>query len=136
MDESLLDTDMLNEVLKRKNANVTQHAANYLAQYGQFAISSMSWYEVLRGLKEKKATTQLAQFQAFCQNTVLLAITDAVLELATDLWALGRQNGQTPKDADLIIGATALIHGRTLVTGNTPHFGWIPGLVLANWRQP
>jgi hypothetical protein len=39
---SLLDTDILNEVLKQKNAIVVGHAAAYLAQHGQFAISSIS----------------------------------------------------------------------------------------------
>ena len=39
-------------------------------------------------------------------------------------------------DADLIIAATAMEHGRVLVTGNTPHFAWISGLRLEDWRQP
>lgn len=135
MDESLLDTDILNEVLKQKNGNVMRHAAHYLAQYGQFAIASMTRYEVLRGLKEKKASVQLAQFQVFTQQALVLPVADDVLDIASDLWVSGRRAGRAPKDADLIIAATALIHGRTLVTGNTPHFDWIPGLVLGNWRQ-
>ena len=57
MDAALLDTDTLNEVLKQKNANAIRHAAEYLAQHGQFAISSITRYELLRGLKEKNATT-------------------------------------------------------------------------------
>jgi tRNA(fMet)-specific endonuclease VapC len=136
MDESLLDTDILNEVLKAKNANVVRHAARYLAQHGQFAISGMSRYEVLRGLKEKNAPRQLTRFHAFCQNTLILPITDDILDRAADLWVDGRKQGFTPKDADLVIAATALQHGRTLATGNTAHFRWIPGLKLANWRHP
>ena len=58
MDAALLDTDMLNEVLKQKNANVVHHATNYLKQHGHFSMSSMTRYELLRGLKEKAATTQ------------------------------------------------------------------------------
>ncbi len=65
MDASLLDTDILNEVLKQKNANVVRHAAEYVSQHGQFALSSISRYEVLRGLKEKKAVAQLARFYIF-----------------------------------------------------------------------
>jgi hypothetical protein len=42
MTPSLLDTDILNEVLKQKNANVITQGAAYLAQHGQFAISSIS----------------------------------------------------------------------------------------------
>ncbi len=136
MDPTLLDTDILNEVLKQKNASVVGHAAAYLSQHGQFVVSSITWYEVLRGLKEKNATAQLAKFQVFCQHALLLPVTDDVLERASDLWVLGRQQGLAPKDADLFIAATALHHGRELVTGNTAHFAWIPGLALADWRQP
>jgi hypothetical protein len=39
-------------------------------------------------------------------------------------------------DADVLIAATALEHGRVLVTGNTAHFSWIPGLAIEDWRQP
>ena len=85
MDAGLLDTDTLNEVLKQKNANVLWHAADYLAQHGPFAISSITRYELLRGLKEKNTAFQLARFQAFCQNTLLLSVLDEILEQATDL---------------------------------------------------
>jgi len=29
-----------------------------------------------------------------------------------------------------------LEHSRVLITGNTLHFSWIPGLRLDDWRQP
>jgi predicted nucleic acid-binding protein len=136
MDAALLDTDTLNEVLKRKNSNVVRHAADYLSQYGQFAISSITRYELLRGLKEKNATSQLARFQAFCQNSVIYPVIDVVLDRAVDLWVAGRKQGLSPKDADMIIAATALHHGRVLVTGNTAHFALVPGLTINNWRDP
>lgn len=135
MDESLLDTDILNEVLKQKNANVVRHAAEYLSQFGQFAISSMTRYELLRGLIEKNATTQLTRFRTFCQNSLVLPITDNILDRAAESWVEGRKQGFAPKDADLVIAATALYHNRTLVTGNTAHFQWVPGLTLVNWRD-
>ena len=91
MDAALLDTDMLNEVLKQKNANVVQHAANYLKHHGQFALSSMTRYELLRGLKEKAATAQLVRFDTFCQNTLVLPITNAILDRAADLWVAARR---------------------------------------------
>lgn len=127
---------MLNEVLKPRNTTVVQHAAAYLARHGQFAISSITWYEILRGLLEKGATTQLAQFQTFSAATLILPVTDDVLAQAAELWASGRKLGLAPNDADHMIAATARVHGRTLVTGNTSHFAWIPGVVLTNWRNP
>jgi tRNA(fMet)-specific endonuclease VapC len=136
MDAALLDTDLLNEVLKQKNIYVIRHAAVYLAQHGQFAISSITWYEILRGLKEKNATAQLVRFEAFCRNTLILPVLDDILERTSDLWVTGRNQGMAPNDADLIIAATALHHNRVMVTGNTAHFAWIPGLTLENWRNP
>jgi predicted nucleic acid-binding protein len=38
-------------------------------------------------------------------------------------------------DGDLVIAATALLHGLPLVTANTPHFHWITDLNLVNWRD-
>lgn len=136
MPPALLDTDMLSEFLKRKNARVLQKAASYLALHGRFAISAMTRYEVLRGLKSKNAARQLSNFATFCQNVDVIPITDAILERASDLWVLGRQTGHPGRDPDLIIAATAIEHGRILVTGNTPHFAWIRGLIIEDWRQP
>jgi predicted nucleic acid-binding protein len=134
MDAALLDTDALNEVLKQKNAIVVRQAATYLKQHGQFAISAMTRYEVLRGLKEKQATAQLKRFELFCQNTLVLPISDLVLDRATELWVAARQTGNPCRDADLIIAATALDAQRVLVTGNTKDFSWISNLTLIDWR--
>ena len=135
MDAVLLDTDMLNEVLKQKNANVVQQATNYLKQHGQFGLSSMTRYELLRGLKEKAATAQLVRFDTFCQNTLVLPITNTILDRAADLWVAARKIGQAGRDADLIIAATALEHSLALVTGNTKDYSWISALRLYDWRQ-
>jgi tRNA(fMet)-specific endonuclease VapC len=63
-------------------------------------------------------------------------LRQVIFDRAADLWAFARKAGLPRNDADLIIAATALEHERTLVTGNTAHFSWVPGLVLENWRQP
>jgi predicted nucleic acid-binding protein len=136
MQPALLDTDILSELLKQKNASVLQKATAYLAQYQRFSISAITRYEVLRGLKDKNATRQLKSFETFCQNVEVVAITDGILDRASDLWAEGRRKGRPHRDPDLIIAATALLHRRALVTGNTPHFNWIQGLDLEDWRQP
>ena len=135
MQISLLDTDILSEFLKKKNPTVLQNGADYLAQYQQFAISAMTRYEILRGLKDKNATKQLQYFETFCQNNEIFAITDDILDRTSDLWVEGRKGGHPRRDPDLIIAATALKHGRVLVTGNTQHFAWVPGLTIEDWRD-
>jgi len=91
---------------------------------------------VFRGLKEKSATSPIGRFLAFCQNTLVLPVLDGIQDRAADLWVAGRSQGLAPVDTDLMIAATALHHGRTLVTGNTVHFAWVAGLTILNWRNP
>jgi len=136
MDATLLDTDTLNEVLKQRNPLVVDRSAAYLQHHSQFAISAITRYELLRGLKEKQAARQLVQFDTFCRESLIIPITEAILNRTADLWTEARRGGFPGKDADLLIAATALETQRVLVTGNTPHFYWVPGLRLANWRTP
>lgn len=136
MDLALLDTDTLSEVLKQRNPIVSQHAAAYLQIHGQFAFSAFTRFEILRGYKESKATRQLPRFAAFCAQSLVLPVTDAIFDRAAELWVMARQGGHPHGDADLLIAATALEHSRELVTGNTSHFAWVPGLSLADWRLP
>src|SRR5437588_1622818 len=130
MDLALLDTDMVSEIIKLRNATVRQKALVYTQQHGQLAFSAMTRYEIIRGYRDQNATTQLARFSVFCQHAIVFAVTDAIFDRAAELWVTGRQGGHPHNDADLIIAATALEHGRVLITGNTAHFAWIPGLRL------
>lgn len=133
---ALLDSDMLIELLKQKNSTVANNASAYLQQHAEFAFSAMTRYEILRGIKEKNAAVQAQRFALFVQHSVVVPITDSILDKTADLWVAARSGGHSNADADLIIAATALETGRILVTGNTIHFAWIPGLHLADWRQP
>jgi tRNA(fMet)-specific endonuclease VapC len=134
MDLALLDTDTVSEILKQKNPRVTDSAAAYLQQHGEFAFSSITRFELLRGLKEKNATAQLARFLQFCRQSLISAVSDAVFDRAAELWVVARRGGQPGNDADLIVAATALELQRVLVKGNRRHFAWIPGLQLEDWR--
>ena len=136
MNAVILDTDVVSEVLKQRNPAVIGKAAAYLRAYGQFTFSAFTRFEIIRGYKEKAASTQLGRFHAFCQHSVILPVTDAIFDRASDLWAAGRGGGHPTGDADLIIAATAMEQGLELVTGNTAHYAWIHGLAIADWRTP
>jgi len=83
---SLIDSDILSEILKQKHASVVQRAQAYLHQHQQFAFSAVTRYEILRGLKDKGAIGQQQRFAAFCANSLIFAITDAILDRTADLW--------------------------------------------------
>ncbi len=134
MDAALLDTDILTEFFKGQNAVVRGRADAYLQTHGRFAISAFTYYEIVRGLRFKDASTKLKAFDGLCQGVQIFSVVGGVLNQAADLWVAGRKGGHPHRDADLIIAATALEHGRTLITGNTSHFQWIPELQIDNWR--
>jgi predicted nucleic acid-binding protein len=136
MDEALLDTDILSEVLKRKDQQVLAKASDYLTHHQRLAFSAITAYEIVRGLRAKRATRQLAEFLKTVSTSEVFPVGMPVLLRAAELWADAFAGGHPHADADLIIAATTLEHGRVLVTGNTPHFAWIPGLRLEDWRQP
>jgi predicted nucleic acid-binding protein len=136
MDEALLDTDILSEVLKAKDARVLANAQQYLAQHARLSFSAITLYEVLRGLVATGATKQLASFLQTAGNSEVMPISVPILRRAADLWAAANAGGHPRDDADLIIGATALEVGRVLVTGNTSHFDWIQDLRVDDWRLP
>lgn len=136
MDEALLDTDILSEVIKAKDASLLVKAREYLAQYQRFAFSAMSVYEITRGFRATGTVRQLADFLKLADDCEVVAISTPILDQASHLWADAHVAGHPRDDADLIIAATALETRRVLVTGNVSHFTWIPQLRVENWRQP
>jgi tRNA(fMet)-specific endonuclease VapC len=131
----ILDTDILSEILKRKDKLVYSKAKAYLRRHQRLAFSAMSVYEIVRGQRARGATKQLADFLRLIDTSDVLPITMAVLMRAAELWAEARNHGHPANDADLIIAATTLEAGRPLITGNTTHYAWIAGLTLEDWRS-
>jgi tRNA(fMet)-specific endonuclease VapC len=138
MDRCLLDTSAVSDVIRppsKRLPAVAKHLKRYLHAHGRFTFSEVSCYEVLRGLRKKHATEQLQRFAEFCQHAELLPVSYDVLDRAASLWAEGQNRGITVGDGDLMIAATAMLQGLTLVTANTRHFKWIDGLTLVDWRK-
>jgi tRNA(fMet)-specific endonuclease VapC len=134
MDETLLDTDILSEVLKGRNPQVTAIADRYLAEHRWFAFSAITFYEVLRGLRATSAVRSMDSFLKLADDSEILPASLPVLKRAADLWVEALHGGHPRNDADLLIAATAIENRRVLATGNAQHFGWIPDLRLADWR--
>ena len=130
----ILDTDILS-ALMRKNPNVITKARTYLGQYGQFTISIITRYEILRGLRAKGAAQQEVRFEHFCERNKVLSITDEVIVQAAAIYAELYKHGELIGDADILIAATALVNGFGVATNNEDHFRRIPGLTVENWQK-
>jgi tRNA(fMet)-specific endonuclease VapC len=109
-------------------------ADEYLAEYQRLKFSAFTFYEIARGFLASGAVRRLQDFQKVADNADIMPISLQVLRRASELWAAALRGGHPRGDADLIIAATALEASIRLVTGNTAHFDWIPGLTLDNWR--
>jgi tRNA(fMet)-specific endonuclease VapC len=90
---------------------------------------------ILRGLKAKNAVAQLQAFDRLCAGSQIVPLTDAAVVKASEIYAELRRRGAPIGDADILIAASALVHGFGLVTNNEVHFNRIPGLVVENWLR-
>jgi tRNA(fMet)-specific endonuclease VapC len=130
----LLDTDILSELLKQ-HPLVVQRVRAYLADHEHLAFSIITRYELLRGLKAKQARVQEAAFTLLCQASLILPLTDQVVERAATLYGDLHRQGALLPDADLLIAATALDANRMLITNNLAHFQRVPNLVIETWKR-
>ena len=133
--KALLDTDILSAVMRQQSEAVAQ-ARRYLAAHGRLTFSIITRYEILRGLKAKGATTQLAAFELFCKANETLPLEENIILRAADIYADLYNRGQLIGDADILIAATALEHNLLMVTNNENHLQRVAGLTVENWLKP
>lgn len=126
----LLDTDICIGLLKA----VPSVVENWRNCDELCAISAMSVGELCYGAE--KTRNPEAERRRVGQLAEMLdegKITKSSMMRFGKIKAELEAKGQRIDDADIIIAATALEGGMTLVTGNTKHFSRIPGLKLENW---
>ena len=139
MQRVLLDTDMLSEILKRKDPNVVSRAEKYITAHQRFTFTAVSVHEIIYGLESKGATQQLQRARiAFAANDILVpAFAD--YEVAGQIRGLARRNGRQLAIDDCLIACVAVRLGLPVATGNTGHFQamQVAGLpvILENWRE-
>lgn len=130
----VLDTDILSAIM-RQNSVVTPKARAYLNEHDQFTFSIITRYEILRGLKAKRATKQTMIFDEFCARNIILPLTNEAIVKAADIYADLRGRGVLIGDADILIAASALVRGLGVVTNNEDHFQRIRDLQVQNWLK-
>ena len=103
-------------------------AAQRLGQIGTWRISVVTYMELAQGCRDKAELARLKKGLAV-RNTDVLQVTPAISERAAELVdLLALSHGM--RLADALIGATAIVHGATLITANTRHFEAVQNLVL------
>jgi tRNA(fMet)-specific endonuclease VapC len=139
VDESLLDTDILSEVLKGLDPRVTRKATAYLRAFGHYTTSVLTVMEVVKGLHKQRHAKKLKQFLAYISAAEVLPFELDSAAVAGRIFADLEQKGQPIGRIDPMIAAIALKKDLTLVTGNLVHYRRIQALgyklKLENWRS-
>jgi tRNA(fMet)-specific endonuclease VapC len=134
MSQYLLDTNICIHYLKGQY-NLQEKMDK--VGLGSCFLSEITIAELLYGIENsaetqrKKNLENLSQLRASFVGRTLL-IGDSFYEYARQKAALKRM-GRVVGEFDLLIGATAIVHGLTLVTRNTKDFEHLNGIRLENW---
>jgi tRNA(fMet)-specific endonuclease VapC len=129
----LLDTDICSAYLKG-NSKV---AGRFLQYGGRLHISAVTAGELFTWvLRANAPSRRQLGLNDLLRDVVLLDVDRAVAEMFGEVRAELFDKGLVTAEMDLMIAATALVHGLTLVTHNTPDFQHVPGLNMADWLNP
>jgi tRNA(fMet)-specific endonuclease VapC len=132
--EAIIDTDILSFYFKG-DERVVARFVEYLKEFDQVNISIVTYYEIIAGLKFKKAERQLQEFEDFVNDNNIINISEESAKISGDIYADLRQRGITIGTSDILIAGIAMENGLTLITNNEKHYEAIQGLNIENWKR-
>lgn len=124
----LIDTDVMIEYLKgyRRSTELL-----FRLRDDGLSISLVTYGEVYEGIYYGESPVESARgFLAVLHEVNVPPLTKLIMRRFGRLRGMLRANGTLIPDPDLLIAATAIHHGLTLVTRNTSHFERVPDLIL------
>ena len=117
----VLDTNTVSQILRR-NAAAIAHLTAAARRDDDIFMCPVVFYEIWRGLRDRRADRQLAEFNAFAQTLRWSDYDRSMWVAAAELWADQRRRGRIHDDADLLIAAFTRRLRATLATNNTADF--------------
>ena len=137
----LLDTNVLSELRRPKpDRKVVSFVA--AQPLDRLYVSSVSFAEIRFGIELVTDATRRAALNDWLTHKVRPMFEQRVLEVSEDImfkWRLlvedGRKRGHTYSQPDLIIAATALNHGLTVVTRDQADYARAGVPVLNPWTD-
>jgi len=134
MKRSTLDTNIITAFLK-KDLRAVERVSDYLKFFDRLTINIISYYEILRGLKDLGDEEKLRGFEEFIQENELISIRKETIEKAAEIYAYLKKEGNLIEDADILMAAIAVVEDLVLITNNISHFKRVKGLETGNWIE-
>jgi len=120
----ILDADIISFLLK-KDKQIEQRYRDIILKYDpEFIISPMVYYQIKRGLLDKKAKRKLIEFDKLINTMFWLEFEREDWERAIFLYLYLKKNGFCPKhqDADILIATQAERKKAKIITNNLKDF--------------
>lgn len=135
----LLDTNVISELRRaRPNARVREFVAAQPLE--QLFVSTVTFAEIRYGIERVSEPIRRAELSDWLAHRLRPMFDQRALEVTEDVmfrWRLlvedGRKAGHTFSQPDLIIAATAIQHGLTVVTRDTADFALAKVALLNPW---
>ncbi len=124
----MVDTDWVIDYMHQVSHVVDRVAELTPAGIGLSVISLAELYEGVQGDVDSQRSER--ELDAFLERVYLLDLDEGTCRIFGRERARLRSAGMLIGDLDLLIGATALRHGLTLLTNNRRHFDRIEGLAI------
>ena len=134
MKRCTLDTNIISAFLK-KDLRVVSRVSDYLESFDRLTINIISYYEILRGLKDLGNEEKLRKFEEFVQENEFISIGKDTVIKAAEIYAYLKKQGNLIEDADILMASIAIVENLVLVTNNIKHFERIEGLATENWLE-
>lgn len=128
----LSDTNVISELMRPAP---DPGAVEWASAQAGLCITVITVDELVFGLRKRGSLRLTAWFDRFTDQVKVLDITAPIARRAGELRALLQANGQVRTQADMLIAATAQVHGMTLVTRNTRDFDGCGIAVLNPFRS-
>lgn len=138
----LLDTNVLSELRRPKpEATVVRFVSSQSLDL--LYVSVVTFAEIRFGIERVKDATRRMELNEWLHHKLRPMFEDRVLAISEDVmltWRLlveeGRKRGHTFSQPDLIIAATAIHHGLTIVSRDTSEYELAHVPVLNPWATP
>lgn len=137
----LLDTNVLSELRRpRPNGNVVQFVSGQ--PLDTLFVSVVTFAEIRYGIERVTDVGRRAELNDWLANRLRPMFEGRTLDITEDVmlkWRLlveaGRKRGHTFSQPDLLIAATALHHGLTIVSRDTKEYETANAPVLDPWKN-
>ena len=127
-----LDVNIVSYLLKG-NKEIFSKLSDLAINDHIISIPNIVYYEIKRGLLANGASTKLNRFINFAKVLGIVELKTSTLDIAAQIYADLKNDGNIIEDDDIFIGAIALENDVILVTNNERHLGRIKDLKYEVW---